>query len=153
MRAVPYAGLWLSVNARYPGHGPDEVDLGEAFDALRAAPALVLPLMLVLAAVVFVLLPVVGVVQAIVALGVVAGRRSRWRALRLWVFAAVYCAGECLCVLACLLLWLASPVPRWRDGDWWQVRGETNCWRKGWRAEIQKCLRRMWRVASSHKIA
>jgi hypothetical protein len=51
---------------------------------------LILPLMLVLAAVVFVLLPVVGVVQAVVALGVVAGRRSRWRALRLWVFAAVY---------------------------------------------------------------
>jgi 1-acyl-sn-glycerol-3-phosphate acyltransferase len=83
---------------------------------------LILPLMLVLAAVVFVLLPVVGVVQAIAALGVVAGRRSRWRALRLWVFAAVYCAGECLCVLACLLLWLASPVPRWRDGDRWQAR-------------------------------
>ena len=83
---------------------------------------LVLPLMLVLAAVVFVLLPVVGVVQAVVALGVVAGRRSRWRGLRLWVFAAVYCAGECLCVLACLLLWLASPVPRWRDGDRWQAR-------------------------------
>lgn len=58
---------------------------------------LVLPLMLVLAAVIFVLLPVVGVVQAVVALGVVAGRRSRWRGLRLWVFAAVYCAGECLC--------------------------------------------------------
>lgn len=83
---------------------------------------LVLPLMLVLAAVIFVLLPVVGVVQAVVALGVVAGRRSRWRGLRLWVFAAVYCAGECLCVLACLLLWLASPVPRWRDGDRWQAR-------------------------------
>jgi hypothetical protein len=83
---------------------------------------LVLPLMLLLAAVVFVLLPVVGVVQAIAAVGVVAGRRPRWRALRLWVFAAVYCAGECSCVLACLLLWLASPVPRWRDGDRWQAR-------------------------------
>jgi hypothetical protein len=83
---------------------------------------LVLPLMLVLAALVFVLLPVVGVVQAFVALGVVFGRRPRWRAFRLWAFAAVYCAGECLCVLACLLLWLASPVPRWRDGDRWQTR-------------------------------
>ena len=41
---------------------------------------LILPLMLVLAAVVLVvLLPVVAVVQAIVALGVVAGRRPRWR--------------------------------------------------------------------------
>lgn len=83
---------------------------------------LVLPLMLVLAALVFALLPVAGVVQAIVALGVVGGRRSRWRALRLWVFAAVYCAGECLCVLACLLLWLASPVPRWCDEDRWRAR-------------------------------
>lgn len=43
----------------------------------------ILPLALVLAVVVFVLLPVVGAVQAIVALGVVVGRRPRWRALRL----------------------------------------------------------------------
>jgi hypothetical protein len=83
---------------------------------------LILPLMLVFTAVVFVLLPVVGVAQAIVALSVVFGRRPRWRAFRLWVFAAVYCAGECLCVLTCLLLWLASPVPRWRDGDQWRAR-------------------------------
>lgn len=83
---------------------------------------LIVPVMLVLAAVVFALLPIVGAVQAIVALGVVAGRRSRWRAFRLWVFAAVYCAGECLCMLACLLLWLASPVPRWRDDDQWRTR-------------------------------
>lgn len=83
---------------------------------------LILPLMLVFTAVVFVLLPVVGAVQALVALGVVLGRRPRWRAFRLCVFAAVYCAGECLCLLACLLLWLASPVPRWRDGDSWHTR-------------------------------
>lgn len=83
---------------------------------------LFLPFMLVLTPVVFVLLPVVGVVQAVVAFGVVVGRRPRWRALRVWVFAAVYCAGECLSVLACLLLWLASPVPRWRDGDRWRAR-------------------------------
>ena len=83
---------------------------------------LILPLMLVFTAVVSVLLPVVGAVQAIVALGVVFGRRPRWRAFRLWVFAAVYCVGECLCLLACLLLWLASPVPRWRDGDQWRAR-------------------------------
>jgi hypothetical protein len=57
---------------------------------------LILPLTLVLAAVVIALLPVVGAVQAIVALNVVSGHRPRWRALRLWVFAAVYCAGECL---------------------------------------------------------
>ena len=25
-------------------------------------------------------------------------------------------------MLACLLLWLASPVPRWRDGDRWRAR-------------------------------
>jgi hypothetical protein len=43
-----------------------------------------------------VLLPVVGAVQVIVALGVVFGRRSRWRVLRLWVVAAVCCLGECL---------------------------------------------------------
>lgn len=83
---------------------------------------LILPLMLVFTAVVFVLLPVVGVVQAIVALSVVFGRQPRWRAFRLWAFAAVYSAGECLCLLACLLLWLASPVPRWRDGDRWSAR-------------------------------
>ena len=83
---------------------------------------LILPLMLVVTAVIFALLPVVAVVQAIVALGVVAGRRPRWRALRLWAFAAAYCAAECLSVLACLLLWLVSPVPRWRDSDRWRDR-------------------------------
>ncbi len=82
----------------------------------------IVPLMLVITAVIFVLLPVVGLVQAVVALGAVAGHRPRWRALRLWAFAAFYCAGECLSVLACLLLWLASPVPRWRDGDRWRAR-------------------------------
>jgi hypothetical protein len=62
---------------------------GEALMRYAVRRLLVLPLMLVLAAVIFVLLPVVGVVQAVVALGVVAGRRSRWRGLRLWVFAAI----------------------------------------------------------------
>jgi 1-acyl-sn-glycerol-3-phosphate acyltransferase len=83
---------------------------------------LIFPLMLVLTAVIVVLLPVVALVQAIAALGVVFGRRARWRVLRLWVFAAAYCVGECLCVLGCLLLWLASPVPRWRDDDRWRAR-------------------------------
>jgi 1-acyl-sn-glycerol-3-phosphate acyltransferase len=83
---------------------------------------LILPLMLVLTTVIVVLLPVVGAVQAIAALAVVFGRRPRWRVLRLWVFAAAYCLGECLCVLGCLLLWLVSPVPRWRDDDRWQAR-------------------------------
>ncbi len=83
---------------------------------------LVLPLMLVLTVVVVVLLPVVAVVQAVMALGAVAGRRPRWRMLRLWLFAAGYCAGECLSVLACLLLWLASPVPRWREAGRWRAR-------------------------------
>jgi hypothetical protein len=52
---------------------------------MRYAPRrlVILPLALVLAVVVFVLLPVVGAVQAIVALGVVVGRRPRWRALPL----------------------------------------------------------------------
>ncbi len=83
---------------------------------------LIFPLMLVLAAVIVVLLPVVGVVQVILALGLVFGRRPRWRVLRLWVFAGVYCVGEFSCVLGCLMLWLASPVPRWRDDERWRAR-------------------------------
>lgn len=79
---------------------------------------LILPLVLAFAAVVVVLLPAVGVVQAVGALGVVAGLAG---GLCGCGFAAVYCAGGCLCV-ACLLLCWASPVPRRRDGDWWRER-------------------------------
>ena len=84
---------------------------------------LIIPLMLVLAAVILALLPVVAAGQVIVsALRVLRGHPPRWRALRLLAFAAVYSASECASVLACLLLWLASPVPRWRDDDRWRAR-------------------------------
>ena len=84
---------------------------------------LLIPLMPVLAAVFLVLLPVAAAGQAIAsAVQVARGRRARWRVLRLTAFAAVYAAGECAALLACLLLWVASPVPRWRDGDRWQAR-------------------------------
>lgn len=84
---------------------------------------LIIPLMLVLAAVILALLPVVAAGQMIVsALRALRGHSPRWRALRLLAFAAVYSASECASVLACLLLWLASPVPRWRDDDRWRAR-------------------------------
>ncbi len=84
---------------------------------------LIVPLLLALTSVILVLLPVVGAGQAIIsALCAACGRPPRWRALRLVAFAAVYGACECLCLLVCLLLWLASPVPRWRDGQRWRTR-------------------------------
>src|ERR1700734_2272357 len=81
---------------------------GEAMLRYALRRLLIFPLMLVLTAVIVVLLPVVALVQAIAALGVVFGRRARWRVLRLWTFAAAYCLYECLSVLACLLLWLGG---------------------------------------------
>jgi 1-acyl-sn-glycerol-3-phosphate acyltransferase len=84
---------------------------------------LVVPLMPVLAAVVVAMLPIVGLGQLIVsALGLLGGHRPRWRAMRLLAFAAVYSASECAGVLACLLLWVASPVPRWRNDAHWRAR-------------------------------
>jgi 1-acyl-sn-glycerol-3-phosphate acyltransferase len=83
---------------------------------------LLVPLMLALAAVILVLLPMVAAGQAIGALGGLRGHAARWRGLRLLVFAAVYSWGECVCLLACLLLWLASPVPRWRNDARWRAR-------------------------------
>ena len=90
-------------------------------NALRRT--LIVPLMLVVAVVVVAMLPVVALGQLIVsALGLLGGRPARWRALRLAAFAAVYSASECASVLACLLLWVASPVPRWRNDARWRAR-------------------------------
>jgi 1-acyl-sn-glycerol-3-phosphate acyltransferase len=80
------------------------------------------PFMFALTAVILVLLPVVAVGQAIAALGVLRGHPPRWRVLRIAAFATAYTTCECLCLMACLLLWLASPVPRWRDDQRWQAR-------------------------------
>jgi 1-acyl-sn-glycerol-3-phosphate acyltransferase len=83
---------------------------------------LIVPLLLALTTVILVLLPVVGAGQAISAVCVVRSHPPRWRVLRLAAFAAVYSAGECLCLLVCLLLWLASPVRSWRDDRRWRAR-------------------------------
>ena len=83
---------------------------------------LIVPFMVALAAFLLALLPVVAACEAVTVLGLVAGRRPRWRVLRLTAFAAVYAVAECGCLLACLLLWLASPVPRRRDEDRWRAR-------------------------------
>jgi 1-acyl-sn-glycerol-3-phosphate acyltransferase len=89
--------------------------------ALRRA--LIIPSMVVLTAVIIALLPVVALGQVIVsALCLLRGRRPRWRALRLLAFAAVYGLSECTSVLACLALWAASPVPRWRNDARWRGR-------------------------------
>jgi 1-acyl-sn-glycerol-3-phosphate acyltransferase len=89
--------------------------------ALRRA--LIIPLMLVLAGVTAALLPLLALGQAIIsAFLLLRGRPARWRALRLAAFAALYTACECATVLACLLLWVSSPVPRWRDDARWRAR-------------------------------
>jgi 1-acyl-sn-glycerol-3-phosphate acyltransferase len=83
--------------------------------------ALIIPSMVVLTALIMTLLPVVALVQLIVsAVRLLRGHRPRWRAMRLLAFAAVYCLSECASVLACLVLWAASPVPRWRDDARWR---------------------------------
>jgi 1-acyl-sn-glycerol-3-phosphate acyltransferase len=88
--------------------------------ALRRA--LIIPAMLVLVGVIAAMLPVVGLGQAVVAtLLLLRGRQPRWRGLRLVAFAALYSAGECATVLACLLLWASSPVPRWRNEARWRA--------------------------------
>ncbi|HEY1921026.1 MAG TPA: 1-acyl-sn-glycerol-3-phosphate acyltransferase [Streptosporangiaceae bacterium] len=84
---------------------------------------LLVPLLPVLAVIILVLVPLAVVAQAITAVvRAVRGHRPRWRILRLYAFAAVYVTGECVCVLACLLIWLASPVPRWRNQERWRAR-------------------------------
>ena len=50
--------------------------------------------------------------QLFVAISVLWGNAGRWRGLRIAAFAVVYTIGECVCLLACLGLWLAAPVPR-----------------------------------------
>lgn len=45
-------------------------------------------------------------------------RRPRLRALRVVTFAWVYTLGECLCVLGCLALWLASGAGWWLSRPW-----------------------------------
>ena len=84
---------------------------------------LIIPLALTLTVVIVVLLPVVALGQAIASgLSLLRGHQPRWRALRLLAFAAVYSASECAIMLACLVLWVASPVPRWRNDDRWRAR-------------------------------
>ena len=63
-----------------------------------------------LAIVALALLPVVTVLQAVCAAAVlvVRRRRPRWRLTRVWSFAVAYLLGETICLLACLLLWVAS---------------------------------------------
>jgi 1-acyl-sn-glycerol-3-phosphate acyltransferase len=76
----------------------------------------------VLAGVSLLVLPVVAIVALVSVLGLLVGRRPRFRALRVATFAVLYTAGECLCLLACAALWLAAPVPRLRDAARWQAR-------------------------------
>jgi 1-acyl-sn-glycerol-3-phosphate acyltransferase len=110
----------------FDGQGARSADQQQRAAAMMrhaAARRLVMvPFMFALAGVILVLLLIVAVGQAIGALGVLRGHPPRWRVLRLGAFAAVYCICECLCLVACLLLWLASPVPRWRDDRRWQAR-------------------------------
>lgn len=80
------------------------------------------PMMVLLTVLFLVLLPLVTVCQLVVAISFLWGRRVRWRGLRIAVFAVVYTIGECVCLLACLGLWLASPLPRRRDQARWKAR-------------------------------
>jgi len=92
---------------------------------------LLAPLMPLLAVVAVVLLPVVLVGEAVFALGVVvaARQRPRWRLARIWTFAVAYLLGESACLLACLVLWLASGFgwklrsPRMQDANLALIRG------------------------------
>ncbi|MCW2725533.1 MAG: hypothetical protein JWN35_2454 [Frankiales bacterium] len=79
-----------------------------------AAPAwvvrrfLVAPVMPLLAALALALFPIVLSGHAIVAVVLVAARRSpvRWRLPRAWLFGIAYLLGETACLLACLALWV-----------------------------------------------
>jgi 1-acyl-sn-glycerol-3-phosphate acyltransferase len=75
-----------------------------------------------LAGISLVALPLVAIVALITVLGLLVGRRPRFRALRVAAFAVLYTVGECLCLLACAALWLAAPFPRRRDAAEWQAR-------------------------------
>jgi hypothetical protein len=76
----------------------------------------------VLTALTIVVLPIVGILQMVSVLGFLIGRPPRFRALRVAAFAVLYTLGECACLLACLVLWLAAPLPGRRDGRRWQTR-------------------------------
>ncbi len=83
---------------------------------------LLVPAVVLLAALFLVLLPIVTICQLFACVGVLWGKPVRWRGLRIATFAVVYTLGECVCLLACLVLWLAAPVPRWRDEERWRAR-------------------------------
>jgi 1-acyl-sn-glycerol-3-phosphate acyltransferase len=81
--------------------------------------AVMAPLMVVLVVVlapVWLLALLVGLVRGAVLLAT--GNRPRWRLLRVVSMAWAYALGECLCVLGCLLLWLASGLGLWLRADW-----------------------------------
>jgi 1-acyl-sn-glycerol-3-phosphate acyltransferase len=80
------------------------------------------PMIVLLTVLFLVLLPIVTVGQLLAGVSALWGRPVRWRALRIAVFAVVYTIGVCVCLLACLGLWLAAPVPRWRDRARWRAR-------------------------------
>lgn len=83
---------------------------------------LLVPAVVLLAVLFVLLLPIVTVGQLLACIGVLWGKPVKWRGLRLAAFAVVYTVGECLCLLAALVLWLAAPVPRWRDEARWRAR-------------------------------
>lgn len=77
---------------------------------------------MLLTALTVIALPIVAVLQLFAVLGVVVGRRPRFRGLRVATFAVLYTVGECICLFACAALWLASPVPSRRDAAVWERR-------------------------------
>jgi 1-acyl-sn-glycerol-3-phosphate acyltransferase len=80
-------------------------------------PAVVAATALFLAA-----LPIVTVCHILSCVRVLWGGRVTGRALRITAFGAVYLLGECACLLACLALWLTSPVAARRDPELWRAR-------------------------------
>jgi 1-acyl-sn-glycerol-3-phosphate acyltransferase len=84
---------------------------------------LIIPLVLALTIAIAAILPVVAVGQGAAAAFIrLRGGQPRWRAVRLLAFAVLYGISECGAVLVCLLLWVASPLPRWRDDARWRER-------------------------------
>lgn len=97
---------------------------GDTVIAVRHVARRVLgtPAIVAVAVLTLLALPVVAVFQLFSVLGYLAGRPPRFRGLRAAVFAVLYSLGECACLLACAVLWLRSPVPRWRDAAAWERR-------------------------------
>jgi 1-acyl-sn-glycerol-3-phosphate acyltransferase len=87
-------------------------------DALRRA--VMIPVVVALAALFLAALPLVALCWLVSCIRLLRGRPVRGRGLRLVTFGTVYLLGECLCLLACLALWLADP--RARDAERWQAR-------------------------------